>query len=112
MDPGSFGRRGGRGAGGAGIRGSAEARHRVKMPGTTLAVTWRDGEHEVIAALLVATIRAKSLGSSREEGAPALLADLGEGLRLMVRRPRLRLMLALLTAEAARERARQTQART
>ncbi len=53
-----------------------------------------------VAAVLVATLRVASLGSS-SEGAPALLADFGEGLRLMAGRPRLRLMLALLTAEAA-----------
>jgi MFS family permease len=39
--------------------------------------------------------------ASSPEGAPALLTGLGESLRLSVRRPRLRLMLALLTAEAA-----------
>jgi hypothetical protein len=54
----------------------------------------------VIAALLVAGLRVAPLASS-PEGAPALLTGLGESLQLSVRRPRLRLMLALLTAEAA-----------
>lgn len=53
----------------------------------------------VVAALLVAGLRAAPLTSSPER-APAALAGVGEGLRLAVRRPRLRLMLALLTAEA------------
>jgi MFS family permease len=54
----------------------------------------------VLATLLVARLRVAAPGSSREH-APAVLADLGEALRLAVHRPRLRLMLALLTAEAA-----------
>jgi MFS family permease len=54
----------------------------------------------VVAALLVAGLRAAALASSSEPALP-VLAGLGEGLRLAVRRPRLRLMLALLTAEAA-----------
>ncbi len=54
----------------------------------------------VFAALLVASLRVAPLASS-PQGAPALLAGLGESLRLTARQPRLRLMLALLTAEAA-----------
>jgi MFS family permease len=54
----------------------------------------------VVATLLVARLRVAAPASSREP-APAVLADLGEALRLTVRRPRLRFMLALLTAEAA-----------
>lgn len=53
----------------------------------------------VVAALLVAGLRVGAL-TSPQEGAPALLAGIGESLRLTVRRPRLRLMLALLTAAA------------
>ena len=53
----------------------------------------------VVAALLVAGLRVAPLTSGQERP-PAVLADVGEGLRLAVRRPRLRLMLALLTAEA------------
>jgi MFS family permease len=53
----------------------------------------------VVAALLVAGLRVAPLTSGQER-APAVLADVREGLRLAVRRPRLRLMLALLTAEA------------
>ena len=53
----------------------------------------------VIAALLAAGLRMAAPGSSREDP-PPVLADVAEGLRLTVRRPRLRLMLALLTAEA------------
>ena len=52
-----------------------------------------------VAALLVAGLRVAPLTSGQER-APAVLAGLGEGLRLAVRRPRLRLMLALLGAEA------------
>jgi MFS family permease len=59
----------------------------------------------VAAALLVAWLRAPALASPRqqspEERGPAVLADVAECLLLTVRRPRLRLMLALLTAEAA-----------
>ena len=51
------------------------------------------------AALLVAGLRVPPLASS-PEAAPAVLAGLGENLGLMARQPRLRLMLALLTAEA------------
>jgi MFS family permease len=54
----------------------------------------------VVAALLIARLRVGSLASPRERG-PAVLADLGESVRLMIQTPRLRLMLALLTAEAA-----------
>jgi len=54
--------------------------------------------------LLVAWLRVSALASPAErapgERAPAVLADIGECLLLTVRRPRLRLMLALLTAEA------------
>ncbi|HEY7429148.1 MAG TPA: MFS transporter [Streptosporangiaceae bacterium] len=53
----------------------------------------------VLAALLVARLRVPALAASAQR-APAVLAGIGEGLRLTVRRPRLRLMLALLTAEA------------
>lgn len=53
----------------------------------------------VVAALLVARLRVAPL-TSEQDGAPALLAGVAESLRLAVRRPRLRLMLALLTAEA------------
>jgi hypothetical protein len=52
------------------------------------------------AALLVAGLRVPPLASA-PEAAPAVLADLGTSLALMGRQPRLRLMLALLTAEAA-----------
>ena len=52
------------------------------------------------AALLVAGLRVPPLASA-PEAAPAVLADLGKSLGLMGRQPRLRLMLALLTAEAA-----------
>jgi Cyclic nucleotide-binding domain len=51
------------------------------------------------AALLVAGLRVPPLASS-PEAAPAMLADLGASIRLTARAPRLRLMLALLTAEA------------
>src|SRR5215471_13839319 len=51
------------------------------------------------AALLVARLRVPPLASSPER-APAVLADLGTSIRLTARQPRLRLMLALLTAEA------------
>jgi MFS family permease len=53
----------------------------------------------VVAALLVAGLRVAPLAPEQER-APAVLAGVAEGLRLAVRRPRLRLMLALLTAEA------------
>jgi MFS family permease len=52
------------------------------------------------AALLVAGLRVPPLASSPER-APAVLAGLGTSIALMGRQPRLRLMLALLTAEAA-----------
>jgi MFS family permease len=51
------------------------------------------------AALLVAGLRVAPLASP-EQDADGLLSGVGEGLRLAVRRPRLRLMLALLAAEA------------
>jgi MFS family permease len=54
------------------------------------------------AAFLVARLRVASLASP-EQSEPAALAGVGgvgEGLRLAARRPRLRLMLALLTADA------------
>src|SRR5262249_48407065 len=51
------------------------------------------------AALLVAGLRVPPLASSAEP-APAALADLGKSIRLTARQPRLRLMAALLTAEA------------
>jgi MFS family permease len=51
------------------------------------------------AALLVAGLRVPPLASSPEQ-APAVLAGLGASIRLTARQPRLRLMLALLTAEA------------
>jgi hypothetical protein len=53
----------------------------------------------LVAALLVAGLRVPPLASSPER-APAMLADLGTSIRLTARQPRLRLMLALLTAEA------------
>ena len=51
------------------------------------------------AAVLVAGLRVAPL-ASQEQDAAGVLSGVGEGLRLAVRRPRLRLMLALLTAEA------------
>ena len=54
----------------------------------------------VVAALLVARLRVPALVSP-PEGAQGVQPGLGECLGLTVRRPRLRLMLALLTAEAA-----------
>jgi MFS family permease len=53
----------------------------------------------VAAMLLVARLRVPPLASSPEH-APAVLADLRESLRLTARRPRLRLMVGLLTADA------------
>jgi MFS family permease len=53
----------------------------------------------LVAALLVAGLRVPPLASSSER-APAVLAGLGASIRLTARQPRLRLMLALLTAEA------------
>ena len=52
------------------------------------------------AALLVFRLRVPPLASSPGR-APAVLAGLGASIRLTARQPRLRLMLALLTAEAA-----------
>ena len=52
------------------------------------------------ALALVAGLRVPTLAAAPEEGAVSVLAGLAEGLRLAVRRPRLRLMLALLGAEA------------
>jgi MFS family permease len=51
------------------------------------------------AALLVARLRVPPLASSLKR-APAVLGGLGASIRLAARQPRLRLMLALLTAEA------------
>jgi MFS family permease len=51
------------------------------------------------AALLVAGLRVPPLAFA-PQAAPAVLAGLGKTLALMARQPRLRLMLALLTAEA------------
>ncbi len=53
----------------------------------------------VAAALLAATLRVVPLAAS-PEGSPSVLAGVAEGLRLAAGRPRLRIMLALLTAEA------------
>jgi MFS family permease len=53
----------------------------------------------LVAALLVAGLRVAALAPA-EQGAPAVLAGVGEGLRLAAGQPRLRLMLALLTADA------------
>jgi MFS family permease len=53
----------------------------------------------VAAMLLVARLRVPALAASPER-APAVLADLRDSLRLTVRRPRLRLMVGLLTADA------------
>ena len=52
------------------------------------------------AMVLVAGLRVPTLAAAPEEGSPAVLAGVAEGLRLAVRRPRLRLILALLTAES------------
>ena len=52
------------------------------------------------ALVLVAGLRVPTLAAAPEEGHPSVLAGLAEGLRLAIGRPRLRLMLALLTAEA------------
>jgi len=52
------------------------------------------------AALLVAGLRAPSLAAQAEADADASTAGVAEGLRLAFRQPRLRLMLALLTADA------------
>ena len=53
-----------------------------------------------IAALLVFRLRVAALAAP-EEHAPPVAAGLSASARLAVRQPRLRLMLALLTAEAA-----------
>jgi hypothetical protein len=53
----------------------------------------------VVAALLVARLWVPALAAPAQD-APAVLAGVGEGLRLAAGRPRLRLMLSLLTAEA------------
>jgi hypothetical protein len=53
-----------------------------------------------VAALLVFRLRVPALAAP-EEHAPPVVAGLGASARLAVRQPRLRLMLALLTAEAA-----------
>ncbi len=52
----------------------------------------------LMAALLVAGLRAAA--PTAEQGTDAVAAGIGKGLRLAVRQPRLRLMLALLTADA------------
>ena len=52
------------------------------------------------AALLVGGLRAPSLAAGADADADASTAGIAEGLRLAVRQPRLRLMLALLTADA------------
>ena len=52
------------------------------------------------ALVLVAGLRVPSLAAGPEEGNASVLAGLAEGLRLAARRPRVRLMLALLAAEA------------
>ena len=53
----------------------------------------------LVAASLVAGLRVAALAPA-EQCAPAALAGVGEGLRLAVGQPRLRLMLALLAADA------------
>jgi MFS family permease len=53
----------------------------------------------LVAALLIAGLRVAALAPA-EQDAPAVLAGVGEGLRLAAGQPRLRLMLALLTADA------------
>jgi MFS family permease len=52
------------------------------------------------AALLVTGLRATSLAAEADADSDASTAGVAEGLRLAVRQPRLRLMLALLTADA------------
>jgi len=67
--------------------------------GGTAAVFGTCAGLALIACALVARLRA---GALAPPGQPAaVLADLGDALRIAARRPRLRLMLALLTAEAA-----------
>ena len=53
----------------------------------------------LVAGLLVAGLRVAALAPTEEDG-PAAMAGVGEGLRLAAAQPRLRLMLALLTADA------------
>ncbi len=53
----------------------------------------------LVAALLAAGLRVGALAPA-EQGGQAVLAGIGEGLRLAAGQPRLRLMLALLTADA------------
>jgi MFS family permease len=53
----------------------------------------------LVAGLLVAGLRVAALAPA-EQDAPAVLAGVGEGLRLAAGQPQLRLMLALLTADA------------
>jgi len=53
----------------------------------------------LVAGLLVAGLRVAGLAPA-EQGAPLVVAGVGEGLRLAASQPRLRLMLALLTADA------------
>jgi hypothetical protein len=53
----------------------------------------------LVAASLVAGLRVAALAPA-EQSAPAALAGVGEGLRLAAGQPRLRLMLALLAADA------------
>src|SRR5260370_730111 len=53
----------------------------------------------VVAGLLVAGLGVAGLAPA-EQGAPLVVAGVGEGLRLAASQPRLRLMLALLTADA------------
>jgi MFS family permease len=53
----------------------------------------------LVAGLLVAGLRVAALAPA-EQDAPAVVAGVGEGLRLAAGQPRLRLMLALLTADA------------
>ncbi len=54
----------------------------------------------IIAALLVFRLRVSALAAPQEDAHPET-AGLGASIRLVVRQPRMRLMLALLTAEAA-----------
>jgi hypothetical protein len=52
------------------------------------------------AAALAGTLRARTAGGTATGDREAVLAGLGDSVRLVSRQPRLRLMLALLTAEA------------
>ncbi|HEX5291876.1 MAG TPA: cyclic nucleotide-binding domain-containing protein [Streptosporangiaceae bacterium] len=54
----------------------------------------------LVAALLVAGLRATPLATEADADTDASMAGVAEGLRLAVRQPQLRLMLALLTADA------------